>query len=439
MKRSKSESNIEVTSLIDKDQNSWKFNSESTVGNNFNPTNVIEWMKASEVPSLVSERIKMDHSTNQTNILRLQMQQIANQILQLQLHLTTLTQLDSDSDEVITHTTSIQRELDSLTKQKNAIEQEINQSVEISNVFTNKIDIPEFSNADKQLNWKMIYNAIPQKIDGANKQEFKSAWQIIRNIATTQKWSENNLEEALNFVLIAEPQDMLMQQHDLPFQQRLRNVLTIYLPTDNLHSRQKDLRQFKRYRGDNLDAVMTRLEYYIDRTNVAYPKGSRQGRKETIMENTLLKVCSPAARAKLESRINDSFNQGFFLSIQEKIAIACKEEAICQDIPQEDISIALNESTTVKQNTYAFNIEARESSDADLNSVSSYVRSRGRSEVRRPNSRGAYDRDQRRREMSEKRSTSRDDTFTRMRTISSEPPTVTYDKKVVVFNSKKIS
>ena len=188
-----------------------------------------------------------------------------------------------------------------------------------------------------------------------------------------------NLEEAWNFILMAEPQDILMQQQYLPFHQRLRNLLTIYLPTDNLHSRQKDLRQFKRYKGDSLDAVMTRLEYYIDRTNVAYPKASQQGRKETIMENTLLKVSSPAARAKLETSINDAFNQGFFLDIKQKIAIACKEEAIAQDIPQKDISIALNDSPTERQNTFAYNIEAKALEDADLNSVSSYLRNRGRS------------------------------------------------------------
>ena len=146
------------------------------------------------------------------------------------------------------------------------------------------------------------------------------------------------------------------------------------------------------------------------------------------MENTLLKVSSPAARRKLESKINEAFNQGFFLSIQEKIAIACKEEAICQDISQEDISIALNDSTLERQNTYAFNIEAKEFDDADLNSVSSYTRTRGRSEIRRPISKGWVDREQRSRELSEKRSTSRDETMNRMRKISSEPRTVSYNE-----------
>ena len=84
-----------------------------------------------------------------------------------------------------------------------------------------------------------------------------------------------NLEEAMNFILMSEPQDILMQQEHLPFLKRLRNLLVIYLPPDNLHSRQKDLRHFKRYKGDSLDAVMTRLQYYIDRTNVAYPMASR--------------------------------------------------------------------------------------------------------------------------------------------------------------------
>ena len=125
MKRSKSDSNIEVTSLIDQDQRSWKFNSVSTIGSNFNPIGVINWMKSSETKLFSNKTLQMDYSTNQTNMLRSQLQQISNQILQLQLHMTTLTQLDSDSDETINNITSIQHNLDSLSKQKSLIEQEI--------------------------------------------------------------------------------------------------------------------------------------------------------------------------------------------------------------------------------------------------------------------------------------------------------------------------
>ena len=60
----------------------------------------------------------MDHSTNQPNILKLQLQQINNQITQLRLHLTTLTQLDNDSDEVITSIENVEDNINTLTQQK---------------------------------------------------------------------------------------------------------------------------------------------------------------------------------------------------------------------------------------------------------------------------------------------------------------------------------
>ena len=81
MKRSKSESNIEVSSLIDKDQSIWNLQSTSTIGKNFNPANVINWIKTSTPQSTIPLTTKMDHSTNQTNLLKLQLQQVSNQIV----------------------------------------------------------------------------------------------------------------------------------------------------------------------------------------------------------------------------------------------------------------------------------------------------------------------------------------------------------------------
>ena len=190
MRRSRSENNIDVPPSIDKDQNSWKFKSNTTLNPNYDSTDIPNPGNLEKSESNETKITTMDHSTNQPNILKLQLQQINNQITQLRLHLTTLTQLDNDSDEVITSIENIEDNINTLTQQKKYIEQEVNQSLEIANVFTNKIDIPELSKEDKQLNWKMIYDSLPQKIDGTNKQEFKAAWQMIKNIARTQKWSQ---------------------------------------------------------------------------------------------------------------------------------------------------------------------------------------------------------------------------------------------------------
>ena len=122
----------------------------------------------------------MDHSTSQLNLLKLQHQQISNQIIQLELHLSTLSQIDNDSEEVLNNISNIEESIHKLKQQKIAIEGELKQSTEISNVFTNKIEIPDLNNEENTINWKIVFNAFPNKVDGSNKQEFKAAWQIIK-------------------------------------------------------------------------------------------------------------------------------------------------------------------------------------------------------------------------------------------------------------------
>ena len=125
--------------------------------------------------------VNIDHGSYQINMLKLQLQQIQNQIGQLKIHLQTLQQLEET--EEITHTTvNIENTIDDLNKQKLNIENEIQQEFEITNIFQNKIQLPECSGEDKVINWKTIYNCIPQKIDGSSREEFSCIWKIIKNL-----------------------------------------------------------------------------------------------------------------------------------------------------------------------------------------------------------------------------------------------------------------
>ena len=79
---------------------------------------------------------------------------------------------------------------------------------------------------------------------------------------------------------------------------------------------------------------MCKLEYFIERTNIGYPPHIRKGRKDNIMQQTLMKVYSKSAKEKIENKIAEAYENGFFLTIEEKIAIAARQEQIAQDAPQ---------------------------------------------------------------------------------------------------------
>ena len=304
-------------------------------------------------------------------------------------------------------------------QQQEEVKDEIVQSAEITSIFTNKIDYPPLSNEDKRINWEIVSNAVPNKIDGKDKDEFKSMWRIIKNMAKTYSWSEKNLTDVLAFALSGEAQDIFLEQDEgTPFQQRLKNLLVVFLPSDNYASRKLQLEQFKRKKGEVIEATMARLDFYITRTNSGYPKHARRGRRECLLEDVLLKVCSPMSKERIEAKASEAFNSGYFLSIEEKVEIAAKCEQVMGHIPVDDISISIDEGRSGRPNAFVFNIQREEQLEADTNSVSGTFRDSARSSHPRSPSRHNHSREDRRRDLSEKRSLSREDMQRRNRKVS---------------------
>jgi hypothetical protein len=89
---------------------------------------------------------------------------------------------------------------------------------------------------------------------------------------------------------------------------------------------------------------MIKLEYLIDRTSIGYPERIRLGRRDTIMENALYKVCSKSAKDKIENKNADALERGYFLSIQDKINIAARQEQLAQDQPNHDITVLVDDN-----------------------------------------------------------------------------------------------
>ena len=116
MKRFKSDGNIDVPEIIDKDQSSWKFKSESSL--NYNPAQNKITNQQDEEKQKEANSKNMDHSTSQLNLLKLQHQQISNQVTQLELHLSTISQIDNDSDEVLNNISNIEESINTLKSKK---------------------------------------------------------------------------------------------------------------------------------------------------------------------------------------------------------------------------------------------------------------------------------------------------------------------------------
>ena len=149
--------NIDIPTSWNNDQSSWT----SSINQNLKNTKYInEWLYKIRTKNMSSQ--SLNHGNNQINMLKLQLKQIDNQIQQLQLHLTTLNQLE-ETDQISSNIANIEDSIQDLIQEKQNIEREIQDSLEISNIFQNRLAFPECSNEDKEMKWKILYNAIPQK------------------------------------------------------------------------------------------------------------------------------------------------------------------------------------------------------------------------------------------------------------------------------------
>ena len=104
--------------------------------------------------------------------------------------------------------------------------------------------------------------------------------------------------------------------------------------------------------------------------------------------------------------MNEAYEAGYFLTIEEKVAIASRQEIVANDMPNEDISISLQEPDSNRRNAFVYNNECHEEDDLDLNTVSGDIRSSARDLNRLSRTKSNFDRDLRRREASLRRSTS---------------------------------
>ena len=319
--------NIDIPRSWKRDQESWSLNDSVIISSKTSLVN--NWLKKN---NNIMATPTSTPGNSQISMHKLQLKQITNNIQQLELHLATLSQLD-ETNEVATNISNIEDNILDLKQEKQNIERDIKQSLEISNIYRNRLAFPQCGTNDKQIAWKIVYNAIPSKIDGSDREEFACTWKILKTLAETHEWSERNLCEALNHILIGEANDFFSMKRDQPFQKRIAALLTAYMPTDNYMTRRAQLQSFKRRSGDSIEQFMSKLEYYIERTNIGYPENIRKGRKDNILEITLLKVCSPSAKLKIEEKINQAYETGYFLTIDEKIAIASRQEIVANDMP----------------------------------------------------------------------------------------------------------
>ena len=338
-----------IISKWNKDQQCWNsiFNSEKSNQQDFNTKkledkkkNITNWLYPSPINMAY---VAPTNLQNHNHFLQLRLSQVKDNIQNLEIHQLTLASLEQ-TNNIAAKLEGIQDELVKLQQEKANLEEDVGTSNQVSNIFNNKIDIPDCAQQNPtDIQWKQIWNSIPNKVDGSNREEFDSNWKIIKSLCESNQWTEENLDEVIKYTLIGEARDFYNENRNKPFPEKLHALLTLYLPYDNYQTRKTQLKKYKRRVGDSLEQFMIKLQNLIDRTAIGYPDNIRTGRKPNIMELALHKVCSKSAREKIDDRVAEALEKGYFLTIDDKITIAARQEQLLQDAPEFDIPINIEE------------------------------------------------------------------------------------------------
>ena len=254
----------------------------------------------------------------------LRLRQIERNIKQLQYHLISFQEVEDARDQV----KEIESDIETLKEEKRNLQKEIKDAKDLANIFEANLDIPVLQEDSVELNWHDIHQMMPNRCDGKNKSDFKSLWNSLKALAVTHKFSEENMEAVIKMYLTDEALNFFESKRSKPFRERMKLLLEMYLPSENIRTTLWELKHHSRGNNIPLRQYMTRLEFLLDQTDKMTDPALREGRKIQIMEEKLLENCSEKAKERIEAKQQEMFESGIFLQLNEKLQLACKVEEL---------------------------------------------------------------------------------------------------------------
>ena len=352
--------------IIDDDQSDWgklKRNGSDSTINEFTD----EDPKDINIDSVYNNIIRKNQTNyysnmeplNNPELIQMQLSLLEANINQLQLHHDTLTSLNEE--ENADRIDGVEKSIAQLKKDRETLKGKLEETTIVKSIFKNDLDIPHFSKDPKNIDWTLVYSILRSGVTGADKQQFQSTWNTIKSLTRNHNYSEEKVEALWRYSLDGEAKFYFESKRNLPFKERLTSLLNLYMPIQNIRTKLIQLKNLKRLKGQSISQYMSRLDFLLEETSISVAPELREGRRIHILEENLMKAASPSVREKILLTEALYFEQGIFLSIEEKIDIAVKQEAILNDMPSEEISVQLDnrKEETYNKVGHLFNTEAK--------------------------------------------------------------------------------
>ena len=97
-------------------------------------------------------------------------------------------------------------------------------------------------------------------------------------------------------------------------------------------------------KGQTIKQFLSRLDFLLEETAASVKPELREGRRIHIIEENLMKAVSPNVREKILAAESLHFENGHFLTTEEKVEIASKQEALNNEFPEDEISVQLDQN-----------------------------------------------------------------------------------------------
>ena len=169
---------------------------------------------------------------------------------------------------------------------------------------------------------------------------FVQCFKKLTNFGNRNKFTEKMYIQALDILLCGDIYDFYSSIRDKPLSRMLNMLSDRFVKHDSISTYQKSLRNFQREPNETLQSCMQRYGDLITKTEKIHPAHTRETRRELVLHQTLLRICSPGALLKIRDRQSDAGEDGGTLSYSQLLHKAINVENDLDEIPT--VAIKLN-------------------------------------------------------------------------------------------------
>ena len=215
-------------------------------------------------------------------------------------------------------------QINSLKEQKTQQENQISQlesKLQTIDSYTNSLPLPKFGNIDNYKPEEILI--LCQPFNGERTDDFQTFYKKLLSFVENRQLSEKATKDLLSGLLKGDAFELFHSLRTEPFQDILEHLQNRFGGTNkSIYYYLRELKTLTRNPNETLESVLSRGSFLIEKTKSLVPIDEQNARKNHIMLDLLLRLCSPAANKRIREEQIRSHRAGLVADYKTLVDIA---------------------------------------------------------------------------------------------------------------------